>query len=165
MAEESSSSRRLDTLRRHLEAEGYHSSARPEGLSTLETAKNSFEFTKENDLLTVEQRMFYEKNGFLVIPKLVSQDRLDGFRARFLELCNDKSERVPTMTTMRDVALKNVPLEGENNITKVQDFQDDDGLFNYCKSPEYYLVFIVGMLFDIFLVLQDLTVCQGLYWP
>ncbi len=41
------------------------------------------------------------------------------------------------MTVMRDVAIaKSEFVTGEKAITKVQDFQDDPVLFDYCKLPQ-----------------------------
>lgn len=36
--------------------------------------------------LTSQQRAFYEKNGFLVIPKLVSKADIEMYRKRFLDI-------------------------------------------------------------------------------
>ena len=41
------------------------------------------------------------------------------------------------MTVMRDVAIsKSEFVPGENAVTKVQNFQDDPVLFEYCRHPE-----------------------------
>jgi phytanoyl-CoA hydroxylase len=41
------------------------------------------------------------------------------------------------MTVMRDIAIaKSEFKEGERAITKLQDFQWDEVLFDYCKLPE-----------------------------
>ena len=41
------------------------------------------------------------------------------------------------MTIMRDIAIaKSEFVPGEKAITKVQDFQNDDVLFQYCRLPE-----------------------------
>jgi hypothetical protein len=37
-------------------------------------------------VLTKEQRDFFEENGFLVIPNLVSPDLLENYRARFVDI-------------------------------------------------------------------------------
>ena len=39
-----------------------------------------YEYTLPNSVLTDEQRDFYEKNGFIVIPNLVSAEALEKYR-------------------------------------------------------------------------------------
>ena len=43
--------------------------------------------------LTQKQREFYDQNGFIVIPKLVSEELLDQCRERFLDLINGRVEK------------------------------------------------------------------------
>ena len=52
--------------------------------------KKEFEYTTNNPRLTLKQRTFYEKNGFLVIPKLVPDDLLDHCRQRFLDIVDGR---------------------------------------------------------------------------
>jgi phytanoyl-CoA hydroxylase len=137
---------RLGVLRRQLEHERLASEC-----STVKSSNTSFksqiQFSRDVGVLTEDQRAFYEENGFLVIPRLVQQNDLDVYRSRFLELCTNKSERNPSMTVMRDVALKDVPKVGENTITKVQDFQDDPVLFSFSQHPEYVFTLITIPVF------------------
>jgi phytanoyl-CoA hydroxylase len=44
-------------------------------------------------MLNRAQRLFYEENGFLVIPKLVPDELLDKFYQRFLDIINGKVEK------------------------------------------------------------------------
>ena len=37
-------------------------------------------YTNDNDLLSLDQRLFYEENGFVVIKNLVSKEDIDRFR-------------------------------------------------------------------------------------
>lgn len=39
-----------------------------------------FRYTRENNVLSLEQRKFYEENGFLVIKNLVSDADIQCFR-------------------------------------------------------------------------------------
>lgn len=58
------------------------------------------------------------------------------FRQRFVDICS-KKEKVPGMTVMKDVAIaKSEFRDDEAAITKIQDFQFDDELFDYCQLPE-----------------------------
>lgn len=55
----------------------------------------------------------YEKNGFFVVKKLVSEQKLDKYAQRFKKICQEKI-KVPLMTVMKDVAIaKSEFLEGE----------------------------------------------------
>jgi phytanoyl-CoA hydroxylase len=89
-----------------------------------------------NDVLTKEQRDFYEANGFLVIKNNVRKEKIARYRERFADICSGKV-KVPGLTIMRDVAIaKSEFVPGEKAVTKIQDFQFDDVLFEYCCLPE-----------------------------
>jgi phytanoyl-CoA hydroxylase len=86
--------------------------------------------------MTPQQRDQYEQDGFMVIRKLVTSDTLDRFKARFQKICAEKI-KVPYMTVMRDITIaKSEFVEGEKAITKIQDFCNDDTLFEFCCLPE-----------------------------
>jgi phytanoyl-CoA hydroxylase len=95
-----------------------------------------FQYTLDNPMLTLEQRQFYEDNGFLVIPRLVSSQFLDACKERFLALCD---RRVPWggITMMKDISLaKNNTVSGERLYNKAQDFVYDEVLFQFCLLPQ-----------------------------
>ncbi|KAG9489924.1 phytanoyl-CoA dioxygenase, peroxisomal [Eleutherodactylus coqui] len=121
---------RLSVLQRHLTAvplSGQVSSA---------TYAPNFCYTLDNDLLTTEQRQFYEENGFLVIKNLVSHKDIDKFREVFERVCK-KELTAPGMVVMRDVAIaKSEFVPDQKAITKVQDFQELPELFEYCSLPQ-----------------------------
>jgi phytanoyl-CoA hydroxylase len=73
----------------------------------------------------------------LIIPELVSNEGIEQYRKRFKELCENAEERPISMTVLRDVELvqKGVSADSEQVVTKIQDFQDDSILFEYCKDP------------------------------
>lgn len=109
-------------------------------LATNRAAKtkpnHEFVYTRSDGKLTQEQREFYEKNGFVVIPNLISAVKLEKYRKRFQEICAHKIN-VPMMTVMKDVAIvKSEFSDGEKAISKIQDFCEDDELFEYCCLPE-----------------------------
>lgn len=122
---------RVNTVRRHLTPTSVRQS-----LTSTAAVTGDFNYTLNEPLLSKEQRQFYEENGFLVIKKLVKPADLDLYRERFESVCN-KSVEVPGITIMRDVAIsKSEFVPGEKAITKIQDFQHDDVLFEYCCHPE-----------------------------
>jgi phytanoyl-CoA hydroxylase len=95
-----------------------------------------FQYTLDNPVLSREQRQFYEDNGFLVIPRLVSSQFLDACKERFLALCD---RRVPWggITMMKDISLaKNNTVSGERLYNKAQDFVYDEVLFQFCLLPQ-----------------------------
>ena len=101
-------------------------------------------------MLSLEQRQFYEDNGFLVIPRLVSSQFLDACKERFLALCD---RRVPWggITMMRDISLaKNNTVSGECLYNKAQDFVYDEVLFQFCLLPQVRNSFPFPLHFHIF---------------
>uniref|UniRef100_A0A8C4PSZ0 Phytanoyl-CoA dioxygenase, peroxisomal n=1 Tax=Equus asinus TaxID=9793 RepID=A0A8C4PSZ0_EQUAS len=96
----------------------------------------SSRYTRDNSVLTLEQRQFYEDNGFLVIKKLVSDADIECFRNEFERICRKEVEPM-RLVVMRDVTIaKSEYVPSEKMITKVQDFQEDEELFRYCTLPE-----------------------------
>ncbi|XP_070357115.1 phytanoyl-CoA dioxygenase, peroxisomal isoform X4 [Equus asinus] len=93
-------------------------------------------YTQDNSVLTLQQRKFYEENGFLVIKKLVSDGDIERFRNEFERICRKEVKPMGLMV-MRDVTIaKSEYVPSEKMITKVQDFQEDEELFRYCTLPE-----------------------------
>ncbi|XP_028747725.1 phytanoyl-CoA dioxygenase, peroxisomal [Peromyscus leucopus] len=105
-------------------------------VSSASSYPQQFQYTLDNNVLSLEQRKFYEENGFLVIKNLVSDDDIQRFRAEFERICR-KEVKPPGITVMRDVTitkLDNAP--NEKVVTKIQDFQEDKELFRYCTLPQ-----------------------------
>ncbi|XP_025106178.1 phytanoyl-CoA dioxygenase, peroxisomal-like [Pomacea canaliculata] len=104
---------------------------------SADVSATQFTYTLESpSCLTYEQRKFYEENGFLLVRGLVSPEKLDRFKERFAQICR-KEVQTPGMTIMRDVAIaKTEFVPGEKAVTKIQDFQNDEVMFEYCCLPE-----------------------------
>ncbi|CAM5083557.1 unnamed protein product [Natator depressus] len=95
-----------------------------------------FHYTLDNNLLTPEQRHFYDENGYLLIKNLVSGEDIERFRNQFAKICK-KEVQVPGLIIMRDVAIaKSEFVPDQKAVTKVQDFQEDEELFRYCTMPQ-----------------------------
>lgn len=93
-------------------------------------------YTLDTDVLTLEQRKFYEENGFLVIKNLVSDANIERYRNQFERICR-KEVKPLGLTVMKDVAIaKTVTESNERVVSKLQDFQEDPELFSYCQLPE-----------------------------
>lgn len=105
-------------------------------ISTTRSLATKYEFTlNTNNFLSDEQRDTYEENGFMIVKDLVKQADLDKFKKRFQKICTEKI-RVNGMTVMKDITIaKSEFLQGEKAVTKVQDFCQDDELFEYCCLP------------------------------
>lgn len=71
-----------------------------------------------------------------VVRNLIPQVELDRYADRFGKLCRGEAPPPPLMTTMRDVATKGRPIRSEADVTKIQSFEDDEVLFDYCKHPD-----------------------------
>ncbi|XP_070558703.1 phytanoyl-CoA dioxygenase, peroxisomal-like [Ptychodera flava] len=130
--------RRLQVLRDHLKnrATGQQYDITTSSTAAAVAANVGEPYVLGNSVLSPEQRKFYEENGFLVIKKLVSEDKLRQFKERFREIC-DKTVQVPGITIMRDVAIaKSEFVPGEQAITKIQDWASDPVMFEYCCLPE-----------------------------
>ena len=51
------------------------------GPKAASSTPSTFQYTQDNSSkLSLAQREFYEHNGFLLVPNLVSHDRLDQYR-------------------------------------------------------------------------------------
>ncbi|XP_025301283.2 phytanoyl-CoA dioxygenase, peroxisomal-like isoform X2 [Canis lupus baileyi] len=95
-----------------------------------------FQYTRDNDVLSLEQRKFYEENGFLVIKNLVSDADIQRFRDQFERICRGEV-KPEQMMIMRDVSIaKSEYIPSERMISKIQYFEDDKELFRYCTLPE-----------------------------
>ncbi|KAK0398897.1 hypothetical protein QR680_002802 [Steinernema hermaphroditum] len=93
------------------------------------------DWTTAGRVLTAEQKAFYEKNGFLIIRNMVPRYELERYKKRFQSIC-ERVDVPVNMTVMRDISIaKSEFVSGEKAITKVQDFQEDPVLFDYCKYP------------------------------
>ncbi|XP_066136569.1 phytanoyl-CoA dioxygenase, peroxisomal isoform X2 [Saccopteryx bilineata] len=107
-----------------------------EAISPASFLSQQFQYTQDNNVLSLEQRKFYEENGFLVIKNLVSDADIDRFRNEFERICRQEVKPFGLML-MRDVTIaKSEYSPSEKVITKVQDFQEDEELFRYCSLPE-----------------------------
>eukprot|EP01012_Entosiphon_sulcatum_P000183 TRINITY_DN10027_c0_g1_i4.p1 TRINITY_DN10027_c0_g1~~TRINITY_DN10027_c0_g1_i4.p1 ORF type:complete len:188 (+),score=46.62 TRINITY_DN10027_c0_g1_i4:59-565(+) len=104
-------------------------------IDAVEKQLGGYRFTvNSNGLFTPEQRKFYEENGFIVFAGLLSQAEVERWTQRFLEVASKGASG--TMTVMRDVDLKDKKAAGEANVTKLQNWEDDPILFEYCKLPK-----------------------------
>jgi len=139
---------RLKTIQRHLKSGLPSSTVEPRdtSLGLQGPVAGQWKYTFGDKILTAEQRNYFEENGFLVIRNCVPKEKLAVYRDRFKEICKG-NVKVPGMTVMKDVAIvKSEFTDGEKAINKIQDFQHDPVLFEYCATPEVvrYLEDFIG---------------------
>ncbi|XP_071369153.1 phytanoyl-CoA dioxygenase, peroxisomal [Centroberyx affinis] len=128
---------RLRLLINHLDRSSALLQASPtSGLSVSSCQPHTLRYTSDSELLTPEQRLFYEENGFIVIKKLVADDDIDRFRRAFERICR-REVQVPGLVVMRDVVIaKSEFVPDQKAVSKLQDFQEDPELFRYCALPQ-----------------------------
>jgi phytanoyl-CoA hydroxylase len=115
------------------------------GVYTAPTPTTGFQYTNDYTVLTPEQRKYYDDTGFIVIKNCVPVEKLETYKARFQDICSGKVNTF-AMTIMRDIAIsKSEFVTGEKAISKIQDFQYDEVLFDYCKRPEL-LKYVTGFV-------------------
>lgn len=89
-------------------------------------------------VLTKEQRDFYEENGYLVIRNLMTSEELKRWDDRFVDICRNPEKRPLGMQILRDISVVKKGGSKENHekaIGKIQDWQEDPVLFEYCQHP------------------------------
>lgn len=91
----------------------------------MDSAQKNFTFTKNTNRLTLNQRIFYEANGYLVIPRLLSAALLDKCSQRYDDIVAGKVKR-GMMTVMHDITDRKV-------VNKIQDINHDQVLNEYIE--------------------------------
>lgn len=99
--------------------------------SVLKSTNSKFQYSLNgNNLLTEEQREWYDMNGYLVVPKLIDHETLENCRQRFVDLCEGRAEKGP-MTLMKDVSLAKTGAKGEYLYNKAQEIAYDKVFESY----------------------------------
>ena len=91
----SAARRRAQRIRAHLAGVGRSSTSGSGSLvpSSGNATTSPYKFTANgNGLLTEEQRDFYEKNGYVIVKKLLNEQELKAYEKRFKAICNQEVE-------------------------------------------------------------------------
>ncbi|KAI5617877.1 phytanoyl-CoA dioxygenase, peroxisomal [Silurus asotus] len=97
----------------------------------------AFQYTFDTGVLSPEQRLAYEEDGFILVKKLVSEEDVNRFRQNEFERICTRDVKIPGLTVMKDVTIaKSEFVQGEKAVSKLQDFQEDEELFRYCTLPQ-----------------------------
>ncbi|KAK7871150.1 hypothetical protein R5R35_002396 [Gryllus longicercus] len=124
---------RIRVLNRHLVPS--QPAANATAAAAAVSLARDFIYTLNNPRFTLEQRQFYEDNGYIVFPRLVGEELLDECADRFRALCDGKVER-GAITLMADVSLRQKGAKGEYLYNKAQDIVYDDVFSKYILLPE-----------------------------
>uniref|UniRef100_A0A8C0BXM6 phytanoyl-CoA dioxygenase n=1 Tax=Buteo japonicus TaxID=224669 RepID=A0A8C0BXM6_9AVES len=95
----------------------------------------SARYTLDNNVLTTEQRQFYEDNGYLLVKKLTSDEDIEHFRKEFVRICNKEGNPLGVLI-MGDKICKPNLIRSEKTVNKVRDFWEDEELFRYRTLTE-----------------------------
>ncbi|KAJ8965837.1 hypothetical protein NQ317_013632 [Molorchus minor] len=95
----------------------------------------SYNYIDEHSRLSEDQKLFYERNGYLLIKNNVNEELLNIVCKKFIDFCNGKTN-INTLTVMKDPSLKDTGVCGEYLINKVQDFVYDDVFWKYCSDKD-----------------------------
>ncbi|XP_066589172.1 phytanoyl-CoA dioxygenase, peroxisomal-like isoform X2 [Prorops nasuta] len=81
------------------------------------STKGVLRYTLEKNVLSADQRIFYENNGYIVFPKLIPEDILEKSSKRYDDIVAGKAPR-EGMIVMRDV-------KDRKTVNKIQDINFD----------------------------------------
>ncbi|XP_046878640.1 phytanoyl-CoA dioxygenase, peroxisomal [Hypomesus transpacificus] len=127
---------RLKVFLNHLDRSSFIQASSTSGQNVAYYHPQALRYTLDNDLLTPDQRISYEENGFVLIKNLVSDEDIDRFRRAFERICR-REVQVPGLVVMRDVAISRSEfVQDQKAVSKLQDFQEDSELFRYCSLPQ-----------------------------
>lgn len=125
---------RLAVLSRHLSTKNNPNLCLNNVAAVYTYDNPQFKYTLPNNILTDEQRQFYDDNGFLVIEKLIPDELLDKFAQRFVDICDGKIDK-GNMTLMKDISLSKTNAKGEFLYNKIQHISFDEVFSEYMFFP------------------------------
>ena len=88
--------------------------------------------------LTPDQIRQYDEQGFLLLPRLVPEDRLRAYEERFLDFARGAVPPTPGMRIMRDIMVIDGTVEPESPVhavNKLLQFEEDATLYGYVTEP------------------------------
>ena len=127
--------KRVETIARHLRGSRGFAQLNLHLTAGLSSYATGFRYTNDNPLLSLEQRSFYDENGYLVIRKLIDDDILDKCCQRFIDICEGRVDK-GLMTLMKDISLAKSDAKGQYLYNKIQDFVWDETLSEYIVLPK-----------------------------
>ncbi|XP_017776890.1 PREDICTED: phytanoyl-CoA dioxygenase, peroxisomal-like isoform X2 [Nicrophorus vespilloides] len=105
-------------------------------------SKKNYKYTL-NEGFTVEQRNFYEENGYIVFKKLIPEKDIDICHQRFLDVC-DRKVHIPTIVNAKKLR-PNGETRSEFTIYKIQEIIFDEMFYkHYAGHPK--IVEVIKMI-------------------
>ncbi|KAI6187351.1 hypothetical protein M3Y98_00233900 [Aphelenchoides besseyi] len=86
-------------------------------------------------ILSLEQKQFYNKNGYLLMRNCVAKSEIDRFHRRFQEICRGVNVSSEMTVALDPLAVQNGQSKGESAVSKLRDTTHDPVLFEYCRCP------------------------------
>ena len=89
-------------------------------------------------MLEPAQLESYQENGYLLLPKLIPEEDLQGWSDRFESVVNGEIETARGMVLMKDVEVAKGAVEPKSKlhaINKLLNFEDDPGFYSYVEHP------------------------------
>lgn len=135
---------RLRIVLNHLRGYGHPVKLFSNQISVTEKPKSLSDIT-DNSVLTPQQLQFYEDNGYLVVPKLISDSLLDECYKHFIDICEHQVGS-GNMWLMKELSLMKSGATGEHLYYKVQELFYDDIFWKYCTYPKLldYVTCFIG---------------------
>ncbi|KAI4497652.1 hypothetical protein M0802_007192 [Mischocyttarus mexicanus] len=85
----------------------------------------TFRYTKNNDRLTLKQRLFYEKNGYLLMTGIIPESIMEKCSKRYDDIVEERVER-GMIIVMKDIVNRKL-------VNKIQDINNDDVFREYIE--------------------------------
>ncbi|CAK1547847.1 unnamed protein product [Leptosia nina] len=96
---------------------------------------NRIDTEKEKCVLSLEQKQFFEANGYLVIKRLFDFEELYSLKQRFIQVAKGLVDK-GNSTIVREAVLLKKGLKGEEAINKIQEIHFDDVFMSYTEHPK-----------------------------
>lgn len=114
----------------------------PPGQQLSVPGLDGYIFTHCEGRLTVDQRRAYERDGFVIIKRLIPETDLTKYREHFARLCSGETEFAKGVQVVRDLGAirrgggaQATPATLQT-INKVQNLESDAILYSYARHPE-----------------------------
>lgn len=94
-------------------------------------------------MLDSNQIRAYAENGYVLVPKLIKEDELEQWSARFVDVVNGRLPQTRGMVLMKDVMVAKgavVPNDPLHGVNKLLNFEDDSGFYSYVEHQNLLAV-------------------------
>ncbi|ULT93032.1 hypothetical protein L3Y34_002901 [Caenorhabditis briggsae] len=100
-------------------------------------SKPVVDWTRPGNVLSLEQKQFYKKNGFLLVRNCVAREDLKKYEDRFNAICERKVKPPASMLVMKDVSIaKKVTPDSEFGSVVFETLKPTDGFQRLTFLPK-----------------------------